>query len=68
MPPSPRRSRAGSCSPGVAGRSATGAPRSTAEMRYGITRLGNYVSIDTGKYSTAPWMARRAAEGIVDPR
>ena len=35
---------------------------------YGITRHGNYVSIDTGKYSTAPWMARRAAEGIVDPR
>jgi hypothetical protein len=25
--------------------------------RFGVTRMGTYISIDTGKYSTAPWLA-----------
>lgn len=32
--------------------------------RFGTRRLGNYISIDTGKYSTAPWMADRLAREI----
>jgi glycine/D-amino acid oxidase-like deaminating enzyme len=29
--------------------------------RFGIKRRGSYLSVDTGKYSTAPWMAREVA-------
>jgi hypothetical protein len=29
--------------------------------RFGIRRSGTYFSIDTGKYSTAPWLAREVA-------
>lgn len=32
--------------------------------RFGISRYGNYYSVDTGKYSTAPWLAERVAEMI----
>jgi glycine/D-amino acid oxidase-like deaminating enzyme len=32
--------------------------------RFGIARRGRYISVDTGKYSTAPWLAARIA-GIV---
>lgn len=32
--------------------------------RFGTRRLGNYFSIDTGKYSTAPWMADKLARTI----
>jgi glycine/D-amino acid oxidase-like deaminating enzyme len=32
--------------------------------RYGVERLGSYLSIDTGKYSTAPWLADRLAREI----
>ncbi|WP_448003731.1 NAD(P)/FAD-dependent oxidoreductase [Agromyces bauzanensis] len=32
--------------------------------RYGVARLGNYYSVDTGKYSTAPWLARSLADEI----
>ena len=32
--------------------------------RYGVERLGTYHSVDTGKYSTAPWLARELAAGI----
>jgi hypothetical protein len=28
---------------------------------FGIKRMGSYLSVDTGKYSTAPWMAREIA-------
>ena len=32
--------------------------------RYGVQRRGTYFSVDTGKYSTAPWTARLLAEEI----
>ncbi|HEX6953973.1 MAG TPA: FAD-dependent oxidoreductase [Agromyces sp.] len=32
--------------------------------RYGVERLGSYYSVDTGKYSTAPWLARALANEI----
>ncbi|GAA1059437.1 NAD(P)/FAD-dependent oxidoreductase [Agromyces bracchium] len=32
--------------------------------RYGVRRRGTYHSVDTGKYSTAPWSARILAEEI----
>ena len=34
--------------------------------RYGVVRRGTYLSIDTGKYSTAPWLADRLAREIAD--
>ncbi len=33
--------------------------------RFGVTRLGDYVSVDTGKFSTAPWLARRLAADLL---
>lgn len=41
--------------------------KSTLHRRcsYGATRFGNYISIDTGKYSTAPAMARALVEDIL---
>ncbi len=43
-------------------------PESTLHQRdrIGIKRLGSYFSIDTGKYSVAPWLALQVAEAIVD--
>lgn len=32
--------------------------------RFGIRRLGTYLSVDTGKYSTAPWLAWRLAAEV----
>jgi glycine/D-amino acid oxidase-like deaminating enzyme len=32
--------------------------------RFGVWRRGNYISVDTGKYSTAPWMADRIVREI----
>lgn len=32
--------------------------------RYGVQRRGTYYSVDTGKYSTAPWLARELATEI----
>jgi glycine/D-amino acid oxidase-like deaminating enzyme len=29
--------------------------------QFGIKRVGTYISVDTGKYSTAPWLARHVA-------
>jgi hypothetical protein len=34
--------------------------------RYGVERLGSYVSVDTGKYSTAPWLADRLAAELAE--
>lgn len=34
--------------------------------RFGVSRHGSYVSVDTGKYSTAPWLASRIAQEILD--
>jgi glycine/D-amino acid oxidase-like deaminating enzyme len=41
-------------------------PRSTLHRRdrFGVRRLGNYLSVDTGKYSTAPWLALNLADEI----
>lgn len=32
--------------------------------RIGIRRAGSYVSVDTGKYSIAPWLARQVADSL----
>lgn len=32
--------------------------------RFGVTRMGTYVTIDTGKYSAAPWLAHRLADEL----
>lgn len=32
--------------------------------RYGVQRHGSYSSVDTGKYSTAPWLARELADEL----
>jgi len=32
--------------------------------RFGVRRMGSYFSVDTGKYSTAPWLAARLAQEI----
>ena len=32
--------------------------------RYGVQRRGTYYSVDTGKYSTAPWLAQVLATEI----
>jgi hypothetical protein len=31
-----------------------------------MKRAGTYISVDTGKYSTAPWLARKIAAGLVE--
>jgi hypothetical protein len=48
------------------GRGSIGNPRSTLHRRdrFGIRRHGGYFSIDTGKYSTAPWLAENLAKEI----
>jgi hypothetical protein len=33
--------------------------------RFGVERAGAYFSVDTGKYSTAPWLAERLAREIM---
>jgi FAD dependent oxidoreductase len=33
--------------------------------RFGIRQLGSYFSVDTGKYSTAPWLARSIVNKII---
>ncbi len=35
---------------------------------FGIQRRGTYLSVDTGKYSTAPWLARTLVNEIISPR
>ena len=47
----------------AAGRGSLADPRSTLHRRdrIGITRSGSYISVDTGKYSIAPWLAREVA-------
>lgn len=46
------------------GRGPLADPTSTLHRRdhFGICREGSYFSVDTGKYSTAPWLARQIAE------
>ena len=41
-------------------------PQATLHGRstYGVTRRGTYFSIDTGKYASAPWLARQLADSL----
>jgi glycine/D-amino acid oxidase-like deaminating enzyme len=50
----------------AAGRGLLSDSSSTLHRRsdYGVTRLGGYISVDTGKYSTAPWLARSLADSL----
>ena len=50
----------------AAGRGPLSNPASTLHRRdrIGITQVGSYLSIDTGKYSTAPWLAREVVRRI----
>ena len=50
----------------AAGQGSLADPRSTLHRRdrIGITRAGAYISVDTGKYSIAPWLAREVAAMI----
>jgi hypothetical protein len=49
------------------GRGSLADPRSTLHRRdrFGILRHGQYYSVDTGKYSTAPWLARCLAKELI---
>ncbi len=51
----------------AAGRGALSSAASSLHRRsdYGVLRQGSYLSIDTGKYSTAPWLAREVAESLL---
>jgi glycine/D-amino acid oxidase-like deaminating enzyme len=51
----------------AAGRGALDDPRSTLHRRdrAGIVRHGRYLSVDTGKYSMAPWIAEQVADQLV---
>ena len=51
----------------AAGQGSLADPRSTLHRRdrIGITRAGSYFSVDTGKYSIAPWLAREVAALII---
>jgi hypothetical protein len=50
----------------AAGQGSLADPHSTLHRRdrIGITRTGSYISVDTGKYSIAPWLARTVAASI----
>ena len=49
------------------GRGSLADPRSTLHRRdrFGILRHGQYYSVDTGKYSTAPWLAWCLAKELI---
>lgn len=51
----------------ASGRGAIGDPQSQLHRRdrFGVERMGSYFSVDTGKYSTAPWLADRLAREIM---
>lgn len=48
------------------GRGSLADPASALHRRdaFGVQRRGRYLSVDTGKYSTAPWLAARIADAI----
>jgi glycine/D-amino acid oxidase-like deaminating enzyme len=50
----------------AAGRGVLSDPASALHRRteFGIVRSGTYVSVDTGKYSTAPWLAHQIADMV----
>jgi glycine/D-amino acid oxidase-like deaminating enzyme len=49
------------------GRGSLADPASTLHRRdrFGLTSQGSYLSVDTGKYSTAPWLALQIAERLM---
>jgi hypothetical protein len=49
------------------GRGSLADPGATLHRRdaFGILRVGRYLSVDTGKFSTAPWLAQRVAHAIL---
>lgn len=51
----------------AAGKGKLSNPSSTLHKRsdYGIFRKGNYISVDTGKYSTAPLLAKTLADILI---
>lgn len=51
----------------AAGQGKLSDPKSTLHRRFdfGMRRAGSYISVDTGKYSTAPWLAQKLADLIV---
>lgn len=51
----------------AAGQGALDDPASTLHRRdrIGLTRHGRYLSVDTGKYSVAPWLARAVADALL---
>lgn len=51
----------------ASGRGSLAHPASTLHRRdrVGIQRAGRYVSVDTGKYSIAPWLAQQVADQLV---
>lgn len=51
----------------AAGQGALSDPASTLHRRkdFGICQQGNYLSIDTGKFSTAPWLAKKLVEEFI---
>jgi hypothetical protein len=52
----------------AAGQGSLADPTSTLHRRdrIGITRAGSYISVDTGKYSIAPWLARDVTDLICE--
>jgi glycine/D-amino acid oxidase-like deaminating enzyme len=50
------------------GRGSLSDPNATIHRRdqFGVNRLGSYISVDTGKYSTAPWLAERLVTQICE--
>lgn len=50
----------------AAGQGKLSDPESTLHCRsgFGIERRGRYISVDTGKYSTAPWLAKEVVDMI----
>ncbi len=50
----------------AAGKGELSSPGSTLHRRdeFGISQLGHYFSIDTGKYGSAPWLAKQLADQI----
>ena len=50
----------------AAGQGSLADPRSSLHRRsdFRIARKGSYYSVDTGKYSTAPWLAKQLADQI----
>lgn len=51
----------------ASGRGVLSDPKSSLHRRneFGVTRSGRYLSVDTGKYSTAPWMALELVEQLL---